>query len=163
MVVSYNLRTHVSLFKSRYFIIIYFPFLLYLMLKPRIIRLVTFISEHMMLEKAGLSIIFLYFVFMLMYYQILEYTWRWNFTSFILFNESFISKCFKRDIIYTCNCCSGGQHGTLAFCVYFWMLFVEVWNHFPECNVNVLFRLFITLDTWISCIPLFLFLFGRRQ
>lgn len=87
------------LFKSRYFIIIYFPFLLYLMLKPRIIRLVTFISEHMMLEKAGLSIIFFYFVFMLMYYQILEYTWRWNFTSFILFNESFISKCFKRDII----------------------------------------------------------------
>lgn len=57
------------LFKSRYFIIIYFPFLLYLMLKPRIIRLVTFISEHMMLEKAGLSIIFLYFVFMLMYYH----------------------------------------------------------------------------------------------
>lgn len=90
---------HMCLFKSRYFIIIYFPFLLYLMLKPRIIRLVTFISEHMMLEKAGLSIIFWYFVFMLMYYQILEYTWRWNFTSFILFNESFISKCFKRDII----------------------------------------------------------------
>lgn len=156
MVVSYNLRTHVSLFKSRYFIIIYFPFLLYLMLKPRIIRLVTFISEHMMLEKAGLSIIFLYFVFMLMYYQILKYTWRWNFTSFILFNESFISKCFKTVV----------QVGNMVhwpFVFIFWMLFVEVWNHFPECNVNVLFRLFITLDTWISCIPLFLFLFGRRQ